>query len=173
MSGGLELVFSNSTGTCFEMLLPSDDGTTTADSAPAVHAKGKEATAVYPWALILEDNASLRGLLQQVFESLEMKVFIHEEAGALMESAAKLAKEGDYGLCILDVTIKGGLGGLDVVEPLRKLLPKAKIILSSGHSDQWESWQLELGGLDVGFLPKPFSIQDLRRTAIAGDSRLA
>jgi len=149
-------------------MLPVDDGSATQETASTPVAPAEAEGRHYPWALVLEDNASLRGLLQQVFESLGIKVIACEEADSLLDAAAILAGRNENGLCVFDVTIEGGPGGLDVAGPVRKLLPHSKIILSSGHSDQWEMWQTELSGLDVSFLPKPFSIKDLRRIATVG-----
>jgi PAS domain S-box-containing protein len=68
-----------------------------------------------------------------------------------------------FDLVILDLTIRGGMGGYDTFNELSKINPKVKAVVSSGFSkDPIMSNYLEYGFIDV--LPKPYGFEDFART---------
>jgi two-component system, cell cycle sensor histidine kinase and response regulator CckA len=65
-----------------------------------------------------------------------------------------------FDLVILDVTVKGGMGGKETILILRKIDPYVKAIVSSGYSQD----PIMTGYKEYGFddaLPKPYAIEDL------------
>ena len=65
-----------------------------------------------------------------------------------------------YGVVLLDLTIRGGLGGIETLGRLRAVDPKVKAIVMTGYSpDVGESPLLESGFLAA--LPKPFTAETL------------
>jgi FixJ family two-component response regulator len=62
---------------------------------------------------------------------------------------------------ILDLTIRGGLGGKDVIGPLLQIDPQLKAIVFSGYSDDPVLANFEQYGFK-GMLAKPFKTHALR-----------
>jgi PAS domain S-box-containing protein len=70
---------------------------------------------------------------------------------------------------ILDLTIRGSMGGREVVARLREVDPEVRAIVSSGYSNDPVMADFEAHGF-VGVIPKPYEIRSLSealKTAIA------
>jgi PAS domain S-box-containing protein len=87
----------------------------------------------------------------------------------------KLAKDGEEGLkfykkaresgppfdaVIMDLTIRGGMGGKETIQELMKIDPDAKVIVSSGYSDDPVMSEFGAHGF-VGLIEKPYRIKEL------------
>ena len=64
-------------------------------------------------------------------------------------------------LIVLDLTIKGGLGALDVMKYIKKKKINQKVILSSGYNEEDATDRFSDKGL-AGFLQKPYTSRTLR-----------
>jgi len=60
----------------------------------------------------------------------------------------------------MDLTIAGGMGGKDAIGTILKLDPSAKVIVSSGYSDDPIMSDYEKYGFK-GVLPKPYRMAKL------------
>ncbi|HND13302.1 MAG TPA: response regulator, partial [Pseudomonadota bacterium] len=83
---------------------------------------------------------------------------------AAYRSAAASAERFD--LAILDLTIRGGMGGMETLRALRALDKDTRAILTSGYSDDVVSigehpFQAKY------FLPKPYTMNQLRDMILA------
>ena len=66
---------------------------------------------------------------------------------------------------IMDLTIPGGMGGNEVIKKILNIDPRAKIIVSSGYSnDPIMSDFKSYGFCDV--MAKPYNIEDMDRVLI-------
>jgi two-component system cell cycle sensor histidine kinase/response regulator CckA len=116
-----------------------------------------------PSVWILEDHAVQRETLSDylTFRGYEVKAF--EKGDYLLESLSQtngtIVRIG----FILDVTIEGGMGGIDVAERLREQFPDAPIILVSGYSDQGGHWEAVTRHLNIQFLAKPYRMAELEK----------
>ncbi len=63
-------------------------------------------------------------------------------------------------MVILDLTIKGGMGGKDTVKALFELDTQVKAIVSSGYSNYPVMTNYRTYGF-IGALPKPYTMKDL------------
>jgi len=66
-----------------------------------------------------------------------------------------------FDVVILDLAIRGGMGGAETVRKLLKIDPKAKVIVSSGYSDDSIASKHKEQGFKA-FLNKPYSVDNLR-----------
>ena len=70
-------------------------------------------------------------------------------------------------MCLLDITIKDGEGGLEITPALRQLLPEARIFLMSGYSEAWQDRGGSMTPFGVGFIAKPYTLADLGKMILA------
>ncbi|MGD9369312.1 MAG: PAS domain S-box protein [Desulfobacteraceae bacterium] len=68
-------------------------------------------------------------------------------------------KGSDYALLILDLTIRGGPGGREVLQKIHKINPEAKAVVFSGYNTDPVFSDHQKYGF-VGALQKPFRIED-------------
>ncbi len=62
---------------------------------------------------------------------------------------------------ILDLTIKGGAGGKEVIKQLMEIDPDVKAIVSSGYSNDPAMTNFRAYGF-IGALPKPYPMKNLK-----------
>ena len=84
----------------------------------------------------MDDEAMIRELAGNMLQHLGYEVDFAEEGRTVVEKyqAAMDASE-PYDAVILDLTIKGGMGGQETIQLLKKLDPEVKAIVSSGYSE--------------------------------------
>jgi two-component system cell cycle sensor histidine kinase/response regulator CckA len=111
--------------------------------------------------LLLEDDRELAKTTTNLLVHLRHKSEIAstgEEAVALHLQAKD---EGHpYDLLILDLTIRGGMGGKETLQKIRATDQEVKAIVSSGYSDHPILVNFKEHGFSSA-LPKPFTIADL------------
>jgi CheY-like chemotaxis protein len=127
-------------GTTFHVLLPASDAatavtheTTTVETPPEkpvkpVHGHGK--------VLVMDDEAMIRELTGNMLNHLGYEVdFAEEGQVAVRKYQAALETSAPFDAVILDLTIKGGMGGQETIRHLKAINPTVKAIVSSGYSD--------------------------------------
>ena len=102
--------------------------------------------------LIVEDEASVRRLAVLGLRSLGYTVL---EAANAAEALRIAATEHDIALVVSDV-IMPGIRGPELATRLRSLRPKARILLTSGHTDAPEGFH-DADGNPIPFVSKPFT----------------
>jgi signal transduction histidine kinase/ActR/RegA family two-component response regulator len=111
--------------------------------------------------LVMDDEDGVRGLLKTVLQKLGYEVEDARdgaEAIALYERA-KAAGRG-FDAVLLDLTVSGGMGGVEAAARLKELDPAAKLIVSSGYSDAPVMSDFAKYGFDA-VIPKPWTPQQL------------
>jgi CheY-like chemotaxis protein/anti-sigma regulatory factor (Ser/Thr protein kinase) len=116
--------------------------------------------------LVVDDEEMVRDFLMRALPTLGC------EADAVADGADAVARyrEGresarPYDLVLMDLTIAGGMGGLEATSHIRALDPEARVIVSSGYSDDPVMAEHERFGF-CGVLQKPYRIDRLS-TALA------
>jgi signal transduction histidine kinase/CheY-like chemotaxis protein len=123
--------------------------------------------------LVMDDEEGLRVLLKTLLTSLDYEVQTARdgaEAIALCENA--IVSGCRYDAILLDLTVSGGMGGLEAVARLKELDPAAKLIVSSGYSDATVMSNYRKYGFD-DVIPKPWRIAEVSevlRRVLAPDS---
>lgn len=113
--------------------------------------------------LVMDDEEMIRGVVGRMLEHLGYKAeFSSDGAGAITsyKEAMKIGKNFDA--VILDRTVPGCMGGKEAAIELMKIDPEAKVILSSGYSNDLTSDDLG-NSLLRGYLAKPYRIGELDR----------
>ena len=114
--------------------------------------------------LIMDDERPIINVLKRILTKSGYEVDAVEEG----ESVIKLYQEAldekrPFALVILDLTIVGGLGGIDTIARLSKIDPEVKAIVMSGYNDSGILNEYEVYGF-AGKIAKPFKVMDLYHT---------
>ncbi|MDQ2856406.1 MAG: PAS domain S-box protein, partial [Acidobacteriota bacterium] len=156
-SGGHIWVYSEANmGTTFKIYLPrvDEDIKEGADPGEIAAALGGKET-----ILLVEDEAQVRGIVQQILESLGYCVMTAENGEQAMTVAS--AHAGDIDLVITDVVMPQ-MGGRELAERLGTLRRNLRVVFMSGYTDDAI---VRHGLMDdrLIFIQKPFTADALAR----------
>jgi CheY-like chemotaxis protein len=125
----------------------------------------------------MDDEEGLRRLLEGVLTKLGYEVQSARdgaEAVAMYEAARTSGNAFDA--VLLDLTVSGGMGGIEAASKIRELDRSARLIVSSGYSDSPVMADFRSYGFDE-VIPKPWSAAQLsevfRRVLVADPDREA
>lgn len=137
-------------GSTFTVRLPASD-------APLVAEEPEMPKAPCPGhLLVMDDEPAVREVSVLLLESLGYTVEAVEHGAAAIDLYTSRAQEGrPFDAVLLDLTVPGGMGGLDAARALLRIDPSAKCIASSGYSS--DSTMARPGECFVAVLPKPYS----------------
>jgi PAS domain S-box-containing protein len=108
--------------------------------------------------IVLDDEVVILDIITAILDSMEIKA-VQCLTG---EDVLKAVKENPSLDCfILDLTIRGGLGGYETLMKLRETNPKLKAIVSSGYSNDPIMANFKEHGFDNA-LAKPFTIKEFK-----------
>jgi len=149
-------------GTTFEIYLPASDRQRVKESK---HEQG-----LVDWqgkkALVMDDEPYIRELLQDFLEMLGFEVVTAGDGKETIELYEKaLRSKAPIDVLILDLTIRGGLGGKETSKKIKELNPNAKIIVASGYSTD----SILADYKEYGFaarLSKPFTIEEINKVLL-------
>nr|MDA3832613.1 hybrid sensor histidine kinase/response regulator [Spirochaetales bacterium] len=109
--------------------------------------------------MVMDDDAMIRDVSLGLLSRLGYSVILAEDG----KEAIRLYQSDDVekiDVIIMDLTIPGGMGGKDAVQEILKLNPLAKVIVSSGYSND----PIMANYAEYGFcaaLDKPYQLQNL------------
>jgi PAS domain S-box-containing protein len=111
--------------------------------------------------LVVDDEEVIRGLLSNMLTRIGYEVDCLSDGAAAIDVYQNAKAEGrPYTAVILDITIPGGMGGLEALEPLRAFDPQAKVLISSGYANSPVMANFQQYGFN-GRIAKPYTIQKL------------
>lgn len=151
-SGGIINVYSEpGQGTSFKIYLPRIEAEVerpAAPAAPALRPGGAETV------LVVEDEDSLRDLINRVLSGLDYRVIIAGSGREALELVKAMEQPPD--LLLTDVVLPGGMQGNQLAEELRAAHPGLRVLFMSGYT---RNAIVHAGRLDEGvnFLQKPFT----------------
>ncbi|MBU1417300.1 MAG: response regulator [Proteobacteria bacterium] len=143
-------------GSIFTFYLPAiveEDGIGIVDEQDSCRGSGR--------VLVMDDEETVREIVKQVLEYLGYEVFQAidgEEAIRIYRDQQKQARPIDA--VIMDLTIPGGMGGQETVGEILKIDAAAKVLVSSGYSNDPIMANYSRYGF-VGSVVKPFSLNEL------------
>ncbi len=144
-------------GTRFRVLFPAgeENDTRVGDSLRVEESSPNEGESRV--ILVIDDEESVRELAQQMLEHFGFAVLT---AASGQEGIDVFAEHADsISAVLLDLTMPD-IGGDRVFDEIKKLRPKARIIISSGYSETADLGSLYDNGL-AGYLQKPYVPQAL------------
>jgi two-component system, NtrC family, sensor kinase len=155
-SGGTAEIESQvGSGTTIKLYFPCSEETASQEPLPpAAHPPMPRTASI----LVVEDNDEIRQLMADSLEECGHEV---RTARAAAEAIEILGRHARIQVLVTDITLPGGMTGLDLARKARELIPDLKILTISGNADEEA-----IGGsrLDrCAFLAKPFRPSDLNR----------
>jgi len=117
--------------------------------------------------LVMDDEEMIRSVAVELLRALghEVEVAAHGEA-TLATFRAAAAAGRPFDIVILDLTIRGGMGGVETIRKLREIAPEVKAVVSSGYSDDAAIADFRQQGFRA-FLKKPYNIKELQEVLSA------
>ena len=145
-------------GTTFTIYLPAFMGEEIA-AEPAIP---KAVTTKKLKVLLMDDEDVVRTVAKEMIAAFGHEVEGAEDGSEAIELFSKAKEEGrPFDLIILDLTVKGGMGGEEVIAKIRAIDPNVKAVVSSGYADS----SVVANYLTYGFaavLNKPYKINALK-----------
>jgi two-component system cell cycle sensor histidine kinase/response regulator CckA len=110
----------------------------------------------------MDDEEMIREIALEMLSYLGFQVVLANDGAEAIDVYQKnLAAGGKpFDIVIMDLTIPGGMGGSKAIKKILKLNPQAKVIVSSGYSND----PVMANYMDHGFsgvITKPFKINEL------------
>ncbi|MBN2155438.1 MAG: PAS domain S-box protein [Candidatus Lokiarchaeota archaeon] len=114
--------------------------------------------------LLLDDEPTVRKIGKKMLEKLGYDVVVASNGDEAIEIYKNhLHSKSTFDLLIMDLTIPGGLGGLEAFKEILKLNPQVKAVVSSGYSNDTVLAHFSDYGF-AGVLIKPYTIEGLSKT---------
>ena len=109
-----------------------------------------------PPVFVVDDEEPVRASLAKLLRAMGYPTESFSSAAAFLASTAL----GQNGCLLLDLRMPG-MSGVDLIEELARRQLSVPVIVMTGHTDMKSVQRLESFPL-VGFLEKPFSVEQLR-----------
>ncbi|MDJ0762259.1 MAG: PAS domain S-box protein [Myxococcota bacterium] len=146
-------------GTVFHMYLPATDKHASGAFAP-VHSQ----ILGHGYILVMDDDATIRKTAREILKEIGFDVALATDgAEAIKLYKTSLLNGTKFDAVIMDLTIPGGMGGKEAIKVLKQIDPQAKVIVSSGYSN--DPIMSTFG--DYGFIDrvtKPYGVDQLAKT---------
>ena len=111
--------------------------------------------------LIMDDEKVIRDTTGEMLKKLGYKVNYSVDGDeALRSYKDALKSDNPYDVVILDLTVPGGMGGIQAIQKLKELNPEVRAIVSSGYSNSPVMADYKNYGFS-GILAKPYTLKQL------------
>ena len=114
--------------------------------------------------LVMDDDEIVRKVAVQMLSHLGYEITESEDGREAVEKYTTAMQNGEpFDAVILDLTVPGGMGGMDTMKELLEIDPAVKAIVSSGYSNDPIMAEFSRYGFS-GVVPKPYSMDKLSTT---------
>jgi CheY-like chemotaxis protein len=146
-------------GSTFSIYIPAAAPMATVPLAAAVARPARKGR-----ILVMDDDDVVRSVSGELIRALGHYADFAEHGEAAVINYRTARETGHpYDLVILDLTVRGGMGGLETIQKMREIDPDVKAVVSSGYSDNAMAAEYQKIGFK-SFLKKPYNIEELRNT---------
>ena len=109
----------------------------------------------------MDDEQTIHGMVSRTLEMLGYEVeSVFDGNEAIKEYKAALGTDRSFAVVIMDLTIPGGMGGMEAVGKLHEIDPQARVLVSSGYANDPVMANYEKYGF-AGRVSKPVDVQRL------------
>jgi len=144
------------------LLLPASQAAASEPEADrgAAPARGQRGTRL----LVMDDEEIIRSLTAEMLGELGYQVQTCINGEQAVEMYRKAQQEGaPFGAVIMDLTVPGGMGGKEAAVEILKLDPAARLIVSSGYSNDPVMANYTSYGFSA-MIVKPYHLADMAQT---------
>ena len=146
-------------GTTFEVHLPASEKQ--AVEAPEQETKPASGSGKI---LLMDDEETIHRTMGRMLGELGYEVAFASEGDEALQTYQAAKESGrPFDLVIMDLTVPGGMGGKEAVGKLHEIDPDARVVVSSGYSNDPVMANPEIYGF-VGIVKKPVDLDELART---------
>jgi len=147
-------------GACFVICLPASDEKIEKEPENEKLIRSSESKGR---VLVMDDEKMLFDMVEMILEDLGYQaVYANDGLSALKIYEEEMNRSNPIDLTIMDLTIPGGMGGEEAVREMLKLDVSAKVVVSSGYSNDSVMANFEDYGFK-GSLSKPYRIEELNK----------
>jgi two-component system, cell cycle sensor histidine kinase and response regulator CckA len=156
--GLIEVTSALNRGTTFTIYLPASRRAEIQTSAASTASGTKKGR-----ILVMDDEELVRNVAREMLAALGHDVVTAEDGKKAIELFQEARVAGTpFDLVILDLTVKGGMGGEEAIRKIRDIDPSVKAVVSSGYSDSPAIANYSEYGFSA-VLNKPFMIDTLQK----------
>lgn len=113
--------------------------------------------------LVMDDDPMIREVVGAMLDLLGHQVLFAQDGAEAVKKFQSAQEAGaPMDLVLMDLVIPGGMGGKEAVREILRIRPEAKVIVSSGYSND----PVLANFRDYGFsaaIPKPYQLKELAR----------
>ena len=114
--------------------------------------------------LLVEDEEPVRAVTEKMLASMGYDVVSASNGAEAIERFRRERAGGrPFDLAVVDLTMSGGMGGVELVAELSKIDPSVRAIAATGYSEDQVVAHPERYGF-AAVIVKPFSLDELGRT---------
>ncbi|MFH1026566.1 MAG: PAS domain S-box protein [Pseudomonadota bacterium] len=157
--GELSVSSESGRGTEFMICLPADGGIEACEPAPGPVPLPEASCSGR--VLVMDDEGLVIDVVSMMLEELGCAVETCGDGSAAVDHYRSALERGaPYDVVILDLTVPGGMGGLEAARLIREIDPRAVLIVSSGYSHDSVVSDYCSHGF-TGAVMKPYSLKIL------------
>jgi len=149
-------------GTTFSFYLPvashqdSMEKTAGADPVAAAAAAVVQSKRI----LVMDDDSAVRSVLTQLLKNSGYEVECTASGGEALDAyLSAMKRNAPFTVVVMDLTVPGGMPGKEAVAKLLEIDPKARVVVSSGYSNDPIMAHYQDYGF-CGVIAKPFNIDE-------------
>jgi two-component system CheB/CheR fusion protein len=159
--GTVEVSTELGKGSVFTLWLPAAGARNGGDKVAAEHDLPGPSTAPGVSILVMDDEEMIRELARKMLGYLGYEAIVCADGAEAVNLYRERWAQGEpFAAVILDMTIPGGMGGLEAARQIAEIDPDAKLIISSGYSAE-STLTGEKDSLFRGAVTKPYNVQQL------------
>jgi len=153
-NGRISVESAPGTGTTFTIDLPA----TTRQPLPPVERMAAAPDDSEARILVMDDDEMMRELASEILELAGYRVTTVRDGNEALAQYSDAAGSGTpFDLVMLDLTVRGGMGGRETVRTILELDPEARIIVASGYSNDQVMAQYREYGFRAA-IAKPYEV---------------
>jgi CheY-like chemotaxis protein len=155
--GDLQVESEEGIGTVCHIYLPSAEKQEMEGKLPESRAAARRGS-----ILVMDDEEMFREMVVQLLKHLGFKeIELAKDGREAIERFALARQSGKpFDIVLLDLTIRGGMGGVETIKVLREMDPSVKAIICSGYSNDQVISDFRAYGF-AGALTKPYLMKQL------------